>query len=218
MPAARTDAEETGRAIRKTQEVDSEIGKGGETEAILAIGFTDEINPYFCRVKVMKKVLNPDGFYWGTGSWYDDWNDVASLVTEYYPVSVYNDDNCFLEPLNDNKFIGSASTATMDYVNNTISLGSGDYVVSEIIGLKPGADILSTRFEVITGSYALDESTVYLSNDTGSNWEEYTEGYGNEHYFTTTGSELMYKIIAGSDNQYVNNNEDLLLFKIVYNN
>ena len=207
-----------GRSIRKSNEVDADIGKISD-ELILPGGFEERIdvhlNAYkntkikpdfensFCLSSHLGGILGENKLGLGSDS-----------ITELY--SVYNGENTYYETLTSTDFFDTGSTTGTITADDGITLDNGEIVVSKQIFKSPFDVCTAVKLDMVTSDYELGSSTIsFKTIDTGS-WEEYIEGFGEYHYFASLGSELYYKISSGSDNQYINLGPDLTLFKVEY--
>jgi len=220
--ASKSLGEELGRVARKANDVDTNIGKSGSYETILPAGFREEINLYHCRQReytIDMTELDNNAFIIGDPTWgvLGSGSYLGEDINTKVLSRVYNEYNCFLEPLANERFIDTgSSTAIIDTNIYTVDFGSGDVFQSTVIAYQQGSNILSCRFELITDEAVTNDLTLYLSNDDGSSWEP--ASFNDTHFFDNVeGKEkLKYKIVATGSDQYIYGNSRLIHFKAVY--
>jgi len=206
-----------GRSIRKSNEVDADIGKIGD-ELILPGGFTERVNVHINGVKLVQEepdkansfiLSHPIAGILGS-------NKLGTQSTKELQV-VYNGENTYYEALVGTDFFNmTESTASIDTTNQIIFIGSGETIISKEVYKSQNDICTAAKIDLSTNNYKLDNITLYLKNSEAGAWEEYTEGFGEYHYFENLGQEVFYKIVSNIDGNFIALDSSLTLLKVQY--
>ena len=209
-----------GRSIRKASDIDNDIGKISD-ETILPAGFTEVIEVHINAAKTVKNIVDlKESFILGMplNSIYG----VTLLQTNYNITGsdllheVYNSESTYYETLADLDIFSQDNSSATILLNDKITFNDGQYLTSNPIFFSTTKICDAVKVNMVTTDYDLNESSFYFRNSQAGSWVEYTEDFGDYMYFDSLGSSLEYKIIAGSDNQYLNLDVNKTLFKINY--
>jgi len=111
-------------------------------------------------------------------------------------VGVYSPANKFVERFTFDNFKNSSTNADWDTANHKLYFSGAigvDTAVSERVGPSDDSQtVVSAKLIVDDSDSNLSSATLYLSADSGSNWEEVTNN--TWHNFTNTGNDLRWKI------------------------
>lgn len=213
--------EEIGRSIRKTNEVDADIGTlGGET--ILPGGFSEKINIHINGVKGVKKIPDFDSSFilghpassilstnlFGLGS-----DTVKKL---FY---IYNGENSYYETFVDDSFINTGSTtATINIGSNIIFSDNDEYWTTPIFFSETNYCI-AAKITIKTQDFNLDETKVYIRNSPTNNWIQYVlDGSNTLYYFNQAGNQLEIKFVTQNpiNTNHITLDEENVLFTVDY--
>jgi len=111
---------------------------------------------------------------------------------------VVNNENTFRDYYRDTTFFDTTNTsATISTATFRVDFVSGETLQSEIIFTDGSKELVQGTFLTYGGTSTLSTSTalnLFLSPDSGSNWESVS--LGTAHTFTNTGTALMFKVEA----------------------
>lgn len=206
--------------IDDKQDIKNQLGSLPNTLKI-PFRFTEDITPKTLVTKQEKKILSGSNFFILNSATYgvlgtNKLGD-AGITTELY--SVIPSNNIFEEYFNQDMFINtSASTGVLYTTNGTYTIDDGEIIESEVIAklrtpivsatVYSNTDFVDTGtgtglllpFTLGVSTFGGDTVIVYLSNDSGANWYDVTEGVEFTFPTNSVNDELKYKIesTAGS--------------------
>jgi len=205
-----------GRSIRKSNEVDADIGKISD-ELILPGGFDERINVHINGVRHVGQetdfpnsfiLSNPRGNVLGT--------NVLGVTETKTTIKVYNGENTYYETFNNSDFVDTGSTTATTTYGNMIELGSGDEYYTTAVFLSKEDNCTAAKFILRTDDYNLDETTIWFKNDIDNDLEKYLLTNTDYLYFSDIGKTLYCKLLSTGSDNYIALDETKTLFRIQY--
>lgn len=206
-----------GRAVRKSNEVDSDVGLISEA-LILPGGFSERINVHVNGLKQLYKTIDlSNSFIFSSRRGGILGTNKLGIHRDQGLYSIYNGENTYYERLTNTDFINTGSSTASIVTGSNITIDSGEEFWTNPVYFSLTSDCVAAKVYLGTDDYNLDDTTIYLRNSPTNDWQEYELSPEKKFmYFDNPGKQLEMKMVSTGSDNYLTLDASKVLYKLEY--